>query len=218
MKFALTAVLLGSALLGLAACGSTAVNVNSTANSGRNAANSAANSAATAANSVANTVGNAVNSIGNAASAMTTDSPDDFMATAARSGMAEVEMGKLAAQKAADPEVKKFGQMMVDEHTKANEELKSIAGKKNVALPTDLGPHQSSLNELQNQTGKGFDDVYVRLMMSAHQNDVSAFDAQAQHSADPDVKAFAAKQLPVLRKHLESIQNISSRMNKQQGQ
>ena len=208
MKLISTVLMFAMAVLGLAACGTTAVNVNTTANSGRNAANSAGN----LANSAANTVGNAANSISNAASAMTVDSPDDFMTSAARSGLAEVEMGKLAAQKATDPEVKKFGQMMVDEHTKANNELKELAGSKNVTLPTDLGNHQSDLDELKNAAGADFDRGYVKLMVNAHENDVEAFQAQADRSADPEVKAFAAKTLPTLKKHLESIQAISNRM------
>jgi len=203
MKLVLTLIAFSLAVFGLAACGSTAVNVNSTANSGRNAANS-----------VANTAGSAANTMSNAASALTVDSPDDFMATAARSGMAEVELGKLAAQKATDPEVKKFGQMMVTEHTAANNELKALAGKKNVTLPTDVGNHQSDLDGLKNATGTDFDQTYVKLMVNAHENDVEAFQAQADKSADPEVKAFAAKTLPTLKKHLESIQNISARVVK----
>ncbi len=210
MKLVLTVLIFSISVLGFAACGSTAVNVNSTANAGRNAANSAGN----AANTAGNMASNAANSISNAASALTVDSPDDFMATAARSGMAEVEMGKLAAQKATDPEVKKFGQMMVTEHTAANNELKTLAGKKNVTLPTDLGTHQGDLDDLKSASGADFDTTYVKLMVNAHENNVDAFQAQADKSADPEVKAFAAKTLPTLKKHLESIQTISERILK----
>jgi putative membrane protein len=210
MKLVLTILVFSISVLGIAACGSTAVNVNSTANTGRNAANSAGN----AANTVGNMASNAANAVSNAASALTVDSPDDFMATAARSGMAEVEMGKLAAQKATDPEVKKFGQTMVTEHTAANNELKTLAGKKDVTLPTDLGTHQSDLDTLKNASGADFDRSYVKLMVNEHENDVEAFQAQADKSADPDVKAFAAKTLPTLKKHLESIRTISDRILK----
>ena len=210
MKLVLTILVFSISVLGIAACGSTAVNVNSTANTGRNAANSAGN----AANTVGNMASNAANAVSNAASALTVDSPDDFMATAARSGMVEVEMGKLAAQKATDPEVKKFGQTMVTEHTAANNELKTLAGKKDVTLPTDLGTHQSDLDTLKNASGADFDRSYVKLMVNEHENDVEAFQAQADKSADPDVKAFAAKTLPTLKKHLESIRTISDRILK----
>jgi putative membrane protein len=214
MKLVSTVLVFSLAVLGLAACGSTAVNVNSTANAGRNAANGASNTAGSAANTLGNMANSAANTISNAASAMTVDSPDDFMTTAARDGLAEVELGKLAAQKATDPEVKKFAQMMVDEHTKANNELKTLAGQKNVTLPTDLGNHQSDLDELKNASGADFDRGYVKLMVNAHEKDVEAFQAQADKSADPEVKAFAAKTLPTLKKHLESIQTISGRILK----
>ena len=214
MKLILTVLVFSISVLGFAACGSTAVNVNGTSNSARNAGNSAANTAGSAANTVGNMAGNAANTISNAASALTVDSPDDFMTSAARNGLAEVEMSKLAAQKAADPEVKKFAQTMVTDHTAADNELKALAGKKNVTLPTDLGNHQGDLDALKNATGAEFDRSYVKLMVNAHENDVEAFQAQADKSADPEVKAFAAKTLPTLKKHLETIQTISGRILK----
>jgi putative membrane protein len=207
MRFISTILIFCLAILGFGACGSTAVNVNTAANTGRNAANSAANTVANAANTVANTVSNA-------ASAMTVDSPDDFMKKAAQGGMAEVEMGKLAASKATDPEVKKFAQMMVDDHSKANEELKGVAAKKSVTLPADLGTHQSDLDDLKGQSGAEFDKTYVKLMLTDHRRDVDEFQSQADKSADPEVKAFAAKTLPTLKRHLESIQTISDRILK----
>lgn len=215
MKFVSLVLALVISILGAAACGgSTSVNVNTAANSGHNAANSAANTAGSAANSVGNAVGSAANTVSNAASSMTTDAPDDFMKTAAQGGMAEVEMGKLAAQKATDPEVKKFGQMMVEDHTKANEELKALAAKKNVTLPTDLGSHQSDLDDLKKASGADFDKTYVKLMVNDHEKDVSEFQTQADKSTDADVKAFATKTVPTLKKHLETIQTISKRILK----
>jgi putative membrane protein len=207
MKFISMVLIFGLAILGLGACGSTAVNVNTAANTGRNAANTAANTVANVANSVANTVSNA-------ASTITTDSPDDFMKAASQGGLAEVEMGKLAAAKATDPEVKKFAQMMIDDHTKANTELKAVAAKKSVTLPADLGTHQSDLDDLKGKSGADFDKTYVKLMLNDHKEDVEEFESQAAKSADPDVKAFAAKTLPTLKKHLESIQTISDRILK----
>jgi len=202
-------LVLALAVAGIAACGpaansNNAVLVNSNAN--RSNANSNGSTVGNAANSVGNTISNAVSSV-------TTDSPDDFMKEAAQGGMAEVELGKLAAQKAADPEVKKFGQMMVADHGKANTELKALAGKKNITLPADLGSHQSTLDRLKGLSGADFDKAYVSGMLDDHETDVKAFQSQADNSADADVKAFAAKTVPVLKKHLESIQKIDSRIN-----
>ena len=212
MKGISTFVLFSLAVLGLASCGDTTGNTSNTT-----VANSNANRSAMNSNSNGSSIGNAANSvsnsISNAASALTVDSPDDFMQNAAQSGLAEVELGRLASTKGTNAEVKKFGQMMVAEHTKANTELKGVAGKKNVTLPNDLGSHQSTLDELKGLSGADFDKAYVEAMVDAHESDVKAFQAQADKSADPDVKAFAAKSLPVLQKHLEAVKALNAKVN-----
>src|SRR5690242_20518551 len=72
-----------------------------------------------------------------------------FVTKAAQGGMAEVNLGKLAAEKASRPDVKEFGNMMVEDHSKANEQLKSVAGQKSLAIPPDVGPkHQAVYDRL----------------------------------------------------------------------
>lgn len=190
------------AIFGLTGCdptGNTSVN-----NANRAAAN----------NSNGSTLGNAVNTVANTVSNIATTSPDAFLAEAAQGGMAEVELGKLAATKAQDAEVKKFAQMMVDDHSKANAELKTLAAKKNLTLPTDVGSsHKSTMDELKALTGADFDKAYVEAMVDDHETDVAAFKDQAEDSTDPDVKAFAAKTLPTLQKHLDAIKAIQAKMN-----
>ena len=191
------------------ACGSTSTNVNVTANT--NHSNSmlgnASNSMAGAANSVANTVSNA-------ASSVTGGSDTDFVEDAAVGGMAEVELGKLASTKAANAEVKKFGQMMVTDHTAANNQLKELATKKGWKLPTDLdSSHKSLADDLRSRTGADFDSEYVEEMVDDHETDVKAFQDKANNATDPDLKAFAQKTLPVLQKHLEAIKAIQAKMS-----
>ncbi len=201
------------ALCGLltGACGSeTTVNVNADSNRS-SMLNTAANSMSNAANTVSNTVSNT-------AASLTTDSPQDFMQEAAHGGVAEVEMGKLAAANEQNAEVKSFGQMMAADHSKANAELKSLAAKKNVTLPTDPGPHQSTMEDLKGLKGAEFDRAYVDAMVEAHETDVAAFQRQADNSADPDIKAFAAKTLPVLKTHLERIKGIQAKLQGSTGQ
>jgi putative membrane protein len=193
-----------SAIVTLIACGGTSVNVNT---------NSMANSASNAGSTVANMASNAANAVANTASSMTTPSPESFMKDAAQGGMAEVEIGKLAASKAKDPEVKKFGQMMVTDHTAANNDLKALAGKKNFQLPTDIGSHKSDMDDLSKETGADFDKDYVEMMVDDHETDVAKFQKMADNGSDPDVKAFAAKCLPVLKKHLDAIKAIQAKMN-----
>jgi putative membrane protein len=145
---------------------------------------------------------------------MMTASPSDFMEDAAQGGMAEVELGKLASQKGADAEVKKFGQMMVTDHTKANNELKTLAASKKMELPKDMGSHKSEHDKLNGLSGADFDKEYVDGMVSDHETDVAMFEKQANNGTDPEVKAFAAKTLPTLKKHLEAIKAIQAKMKK----
>lgn len=170
------------------------------------------NSAANAMNTAVNTMSSAANTVANTVSSATTSSPESFLEDAAQGGMAEVELGKLASTKAQNPELKKFGQMMVADHGKANTELKALAAKKNITLPKDMGSHQSTLDKLKGMSGADFDRTYVDQMVEDHEADVAAFEKQAANSTDPDVKAFAAKTLPVLKKHLEAIRAIQSKM------
>ena len=138
---------------------------------------------------------------------------EDFWTTAAEGGIAEVEMGKLAVQKAQNPEVKKFAQMMVAHHTKANNELKAAAAKKKIKLPETYGPNQkSTVDELNRLTGADFDREYVQAMVDNHTADVALFEDESQDDSDPEAKAFAAKALPVLKKHLDAIKAIQAKM------
>jgi len=164
-------------------------------------------------NSNGSYVGNAANTLSNAASSMMTASPESFAKDAAEGGMAEVKMGQLAEKNAKDPEVKKFGQMMVTDHTKANDELKALAAKKNYQLPNDIGSNQSTYDKLSKLTGADFDKEYVEDMVSDHETDVKDFQREAENGTDPDVKAFAAKTLPTLQKHLDAIKAIQAKMN-----
>jgi putative membrane protein len=138
---------------------------------------------------------------------------NNFWTTAAQGGTAEVELGQIAQTKAANPEVKNFARMMVEDHTKANTELKSLAAKKNITLPTTMNSgNQATLTELQNLVGADFDREYVAAMVDNHEADVQLFESQAADDSDPDAKAFAAKTLPTLRKHLEMIKAIQAKM------
>lgn len=144
-------------------------------------------------------------------SANSTRAPGDFWTKAAASGMAEVAMGKLASSKAVNAEVKKFGQMMVNDHTKANNELKALADKKGVNLPTAPDPlHQKNMDELGAMSGAEFDREYVRMQIMDHEAAVDLFESQAESDADAEAKQFAAKNLPVLRQHLEMIRKIQA--------
>jgi putative membrane protein len=136
-----------------------------------------------------------------------------FMNDAAPGGMAEVELGKMAASKSQNAEVKAFGQKMVDDHTKANDELKQLAAQKKVTLPPDLMPaHKQLMEKLSKLSGADFDKEYVAAMVEAHEKDVAAFENVSKTAADADVKVFATKTLPTLKMHLEMIKAMAEKM------
>jgi len=139
----------------------------------------------------------------------------DFVLEAASGGLMEVALGKLALANASSAQVKEFGRMMVTDHTKANTELKSVAAKKNITVSaTPLEKQQKHIDELKEKKGAEFDKAYVDLMVDDHKEDISKFQDEANKGNDTDVKAFAAKTLPVLTKHLEHIQKIQDSMKK----
>ncbi len=140
---------------------------------------------------------------------------NNFATKAAQGGMAEVQLGNLAKEHASSSDVKNFGQQMVDDHTKANDELKSIAAKKNITLPTDLSAKdQATYDRLSKLNGAEFDRAYMKDMVSDHRTDVAEFQHEADHGTDPDLKSFAGKTLPTLQHHLQLAEkterNVSS--------
>jgi putative membrane protein len=133
-----------------------------------------------------------------------------FLKEAALGGMTEVELGKLAAQKASSEDVKQFAQKMVDDHTKMGDQLKQVASKDNITLPDALdSKHQSQINKLSKLSGADFDKAYAKEQLKGHQSDIKDFTAEAQSGTDPNVKAFAASALPTLQQHLELAKNLN---------
>jgi putative membrane protein len=132
-----------------------------------------------------------------------------FAADAAMGGMTEVELGKLATQKGSSEAVKQFGQRMVDDRSKANDELKQVASKGNLTIPDSLdSKHQKRVDKLSKLSGPDFDKAYIKDQLKDHKKDVREFQAEAQSGSNPDVKAFAAKTLPVLEQHLDLVKKL----------
>jgi putative membrane protein len=130
-----------------------------------------------------------------------------FMEKAAKGGTMEVELGRVAEQKAANAQVKQFGARMVQDHSKANDELKAIASSKGVNLPADAGEHKKDIDKMSRLQGPEFDREYMKHMVSDHKKDVSEFEKASKSAKDADVKGFASKTLPVLREHLKLAQD-----------
>lgn len=130
-------------------------------------------------------------------------SPDQsFMIDAARGGIAEVELGRLAAQRAASEPVRQFAQRMVAEHGAANQELMQLAQRKGLMLPQEMDAgHRAAMDRLAALSGPAFDEAYMAEMVKGHQNAAALFAREAQQGQDPDVRAFAMKALPRVQEH-----------------
>jgi putative membrane protein len=133
-----------------------------------------------------------------------------FVQMAASGGLAEVQLGKLAQQKATSAEVKQFGQRMVTDHTKANKDLAAAAQKAGITPPTALLPkHQQTADRLGKQSGAEFDKAYMETMVEDHMETVGLFMKEAESGQAPELKQLAKQSLPVLEEHLARARKIA---------
>ncbi len=136
-----------------------------------------------------------------------------FIMETALGGMMEVESGNLASQNAAHPRVKNFGSMMVADHTRANEELKNLAISRGMEIPSSLPPNlQAHMEEMKKMKGRSFDNHYISMMEDDHRKTIDKFEKQASSGGDEQLRSWAGATLPVLKKHLDSVQAIKKSM------
>lgn len=151
------------------------------------------------------------------AAKMPTTAPE-FVAHAARDGMAEVELGKLATARAASEDVKQFARRMVDDHSKANDELKTLATSKNISVPTDTdADHKMLMDKLGKVSGAEFDRAYMNAMVSDHDHAVAEFRAFSERGDDADLKKWAEKTLPALQAHERMAKETSAKLKNDVG-
>jgi putative membrane protein len=142
-----------------------------------------------------------------------TSQDQKFVMEAAQGSMMEVELGRLASQKATNADVKAFAQRMVTDHGKASDQLEQVVSQKGVTLPTTLPQDMSNeMDKLSRASGAEFDRMYMSEMVKHHRKDVSEFEKQAERGGDPAVRAFAQQTLPTLREHLRLAQDLASRV------
>ena len=154
-----------------------------------------------------------------------------FVNDMAVAGMAEVELGRMAADRASSADVKSFGQMMVTDHTKANEELKPIASQLNIQPTTQLDQkHRDLANRLSKMKGTEFDREYMSAMVQGHQEVLSKLHARAGHqtagaasqtaggasaaSGEQALTQWAAKTAPTVQQHLDRAKDIQQKVAK----
>lgn len=139
-----------------------------------------------------------------------TDSPDQqFVMEAAEGGMLEVKLGELASQKGTTQDVKAFGKTMVTDHTKVNEELKALAQKKQLTIPTAIGAKkQQKYDSLAALNGEQFDMLYMNMMIASHEQTIGLFQTESNKGQDPELKKWADSKVPALKHHLEMAKKL----------
>lgn len=132
-----------------------------------------------------------------------------FIKKAADGGMTEVELGKLAAEKGGSDAVKDFGNEMVKDHSKINDDLKEVAGKMNVTVPAKISAkHQAVVEKMSGMSGAAFDNAYVPEMVKDHKKDIAEFEMASKTVKNEDLKKFIDNSLQMMRDHLEKIQKF----------
>jgi len=138
-----------------------------------------------------------------------------FAEAAALGGLAEVSVSELGVRKATDPELKRFSQQMIDDHTRMNRELTTLAAQKQIPLArTPDQRAQFCAQSLSGLSGADFDRCYAKAQLVLHLDAVATFEAEAERGQDSDVRALAAKALPRIKEHLEMIRPIAMRYDK----
>ena len=136
-----------------------------------------------------------------------------FAREAAVGGMAEVDLGNLAKEKASSQDVKNFADRRVTDHSKANDELKQWASQHNVTLPAELDArHKATHARLEKLSGDAFDKAYMRDMLTDHRQDVAKFKTESKSARNTDLKDWAGKTLPTLEDHLKQAQETASKV------
>ena len=146
------------------------------------------------------------------------DSKEDdseFLVDQAEVNLAEIEIGKLAQTKSTNPEVKKFGKMLVDEHTKAASEVSALAKAKNFTLPTSLTEDgQEEYKKLNEKSGVDFDKKFADMMIDGHEKAIDKLQKASKDAHDEDVKLWASNNIAGLTAHLEHAKMLKQNLDK----
>jgi putative membrane protein len=142
----------------------------------------------------------------------------EFIRKAADDEVVDLELGKLVLRKGSNPEVKKFGQRMIDDHGKTYEQLKAVASRKGMDLPGSAESRvKETIDRLAKLSGSQFDNAYMAEMLKDHKQDIEDFRKIAATSRDNDVKNFAQQILPTIQSHLKQAERIAPELRAQRG-
>jgi len=137
----------------------------------------------------------------------------DFVTAATQANFSESDLGRLAKKKAENTDVKRFGQHMINDHDVANAELGNLAGKKGIPVPKEAdADQQKTAARLSELEGAAFDRRYMEVMVDDHLKAVALFELRSLQTGDAEIKAFAEKSLPMLRRHLTMARDVFSKV------
>ena len=140
---------------------------------------------------------------------------EQFLADAAQINLEEIKLGQLAQQNSMMPNVKEMGKMMETEHTKCLNDLKTLAEKKSITIPTSISKEgEEAYEKLINISGAEFDKKYCDMMVDGHKNAISKFEKATTDTNDPDIRTWVTETLPTLRKHLDHALNCQKTCTK----
>jgi putative membrane protein len=146
-----------------------------------------------------------------AASAALSSGDRNFVQASTSGGLAEVATAQLAQQRSASPQVRKFADRMIADHTQANTDLQQIVEQEDITLPTQpAGKDAAAEAKLRGLNGAAFDRAYLQASVSDHQQAIALFSREASSGQDPALKAFAQQTLPMLQQHLQLAQSLNS--------
>jgi len=138
-----------------------------------------------------------------------------FVEKVSGDNLAEIKMAKLALQKSQNPDVKNYAQMIIDDHEKANQQLRTIAQDQNLAMNKQLsGEETAQYDRLSNLSGKQFDDAYMSMMVKEHTKDIQKFQQAQSQLTNPQLQQYVQTTLPVLEKHKSHAQMDMKEMQK----
>jgi len=151
---------------------------------------------------------------GTTTSSTLSDDDKKFMTKAAEGGIAEVELSTVAAQKATNADVKTFANRMVTDHSKANDELKQLAGNKGVTLPTATDKEHKELEDklTKEKAGPKYDKAYMEAMVKDHGKVVDAFTKESKDAKDADLKSWVSNTLPTVQDHLKMAKETAGKL------
>lgn len=136
----------------------------------------------------------------------------DFITKATQGGMFEVSIGREIAAKGANPEVRAFGNHLVTDHGRMNDELSKLASSKGVSAPTQIDKdHQEKVDDIAKLTGAKLDKKFSSEMVDDHENDLNEFKKASADLKDPDLRAYAQKTIPTLEHHLQMAKDLKAK-------